>query len=174
MSGHRSQLVSIVAFSVLMRSLGRFSLFHWATVALSVNKVNGSRFSVILIGTWKQTNVHISKLQPVIENNSKNSKLKMAETWGNPSLAANKPHPHKFHFKMLHEWKRNGRDGRVTAKRSVFWEMTVSSDLKCNTEREERKGNFKALDNLDNEISTFNVLAGKAFLLSPKTSNTFL
>ena len=50
-NGHRSQLVSIVAFSVLMRSLGRFSLFHWAIVALSVNKVRGSRPSVILMGT---------------------------------------------------------------------------------------------------------------------------
>lgn len=57
-SGHRSQLVSIVAFSVLMRSLGRFSLFHPAMVALSVNKVSGSRPSVILIGTW---NININK-----------------------------------------------------------------------------------------------------------------
>ena len=52
-SGHLSQFVRMVAFSVLMRSLGRFSLFHWAMVALSVNKVRGSRFSVILIGTWR-------------------------------------------------------------------------------------------------------------------------
>ena len=53
MSGQRSQFVRMVAFSVLIRSLGRFSLFHWATVALSVNKVSGSRFSVILIGVYE-------------------------------------------------------------------------------------------------------------------------
>ena len=52
MSGQRSQFVRMVAFSVLIRSLGRFSLFHWATVALSVNKVSGSRFSVILMGVY--------------------------------------------------------------------------------------------------------------------------
>jgi len=50
-SGHLSQFVRMVAFSVLIRSLGRFSFCHVATVALSVSKVSGSRFSVILIGT---------------------------------------------------------------------------------------------------------------------------
>lgn len=61
-SGHLSQFVRMVAFSVLMRSLGRFSLFHCAIVALSVNKVRGSRFSVILIGTWRIQKTRVNTL----------------------------------------------------------------------------------------------------------------
>ena len=53
-SGHRSQFVKIVAFSVDIRSLGKFSLFHVAMVALSVNSDSGSRSSVKAIGAWKR------------------------------------------------------------------------------------------------------------------------
>lgn len=49
-SGQRSELESIVAFSVLIRSEGRPSFCHIAIVVSSVSMVNGSKPSVIGIG----------------------------------------------------------------------------------------------------------------------------
>ena len=51
MSGHRSQFVRIVAFSVDIRSEGRLSFCQPAIVALSVSKVRVSRSWVTGIGT---------------------------------------------------------------------------------------------------------------------------
>ena len=50
MSGHRSQLVKMVAFSVDILSLGSPSLFQEAIWASSVNRVNGSSPSKTGIG----------------------------------------------------------------------------------------------------------------------------
>lgn len=50
--GHLSALVRIVAFSMDMRSLGRFSLFQRAIVAPSVRRNSTSKFSVIGMGGW--------------------------------------------------------------------------------------------------------------------------
>ena len=51
--GHLSALVRIVAFSMDMRSLGRFSLFHRATVAASVRRESTSSSSVMgMAGCW--------------------------------------------------------------------------------------------------------------------------
>ena len=50
-SGHRSALVKMVAFSIDMRSLGRFSLFHRAIVAPSVSRKRTSKPWVIGMGT---------------------------------------------------------------------------------------------------------------------------
>lgn len=49
MSGQRAELVNMVAFSVLMVSVGRPSLFQHATCASSVNIDSGSSPSVISI-----------------------------------------------------------------------------------------------------------------------------
>ena len=69
MSGHRSALVRIVAFSMDIRSLGRFSLFQWAIVAPSVNSCRTSKPSVTGMGGWikekalkKKKSVKIIKL----------------------------------------------------------------------------------------------------------------
>ena len=50
--GHLSALVRIVAFSMDMRSLGKFSLFHRAIVAASVSRDSTSSFSVMVMGGW--------------------------------------------------------------------------------------------------------------------------
>lgn len=50
MRGHLSELDSIVAFSVDIRSLGRPSLCHLAICVSSVNKDKGSNSSVIGTG----------------------------------------------------------------------------------------------------------------------------
>lgn len=52
MSGQRSVLHRMVAFSVDMRSLGSPWLFHVATSASSVSRLKGSRPSVMGMGTW--------------------------------------------------------------------------------------------------------------------------
>ncbi len=56
MRGHLSALVKMVAFSMDMRSLGRFSLFHRAMVAPSVSRDRMSRPDVMGMGTWKKVN----------------------------------------------------------------------------------------------------------------------
>ena len=54
-NGHRSALVKMVAFSIDMRSLGRFSLFHRAIVAPSVSRERTSKPCVIGMGTcWNE------------------------------------------------------------------------------------------------------------------------
>ena len=52
MSGQRSALVRMVAFSMDMRSLGSFSLFQRAMVAPSVSRERTSRPVVMGIGAW--------------------------------------------------------------------------------------------------------------------------
>ena len=52
MRGQRSAFVRIMAFSVDMRSLGRFSLFHRAMVAASVSRVSTSKPSVMGMGGY--------------------------------------------------------------------------------------------------------------------------
>ena len=58
-SGHLSALVSMVAFSIDMRSLGRFSLFHNATVAASVNNASTSNPSVLGIDGYMNIYIYI-------------------------------------------------------------------------------------------------------------------
>ena len=50
MRGHLSALVRMVAFSMDMRSLGKFSLFQRAIVAPSVSRDRTSRSDVIGMG----------------------------------------------------------------------------------------------------------------------------
>lgn len=54
MSGHRSELVRMMAFSVDMRSDGRPSLFQPAIVASSVRSLIGSRLCVMGITGCKR------------------------------------------------------------------------------------------------------------------------
>lgn len=54
MSGQRSVLHRMVAFSVDMRSLGSPWLFHVATPASSVSRLKGSRPSVMGMGTCRE------------------------------------------------------------------------------------------------------------------------
>lgn len=65
MSGHRAELVSIVAFSVLIVSVGRPSLFQVATCASSVNIDNGSKSSVVSILGYKRKYEILTSLQTI-------------------------------------------------------------------------------------------------------------
>ena len=53
MSGQRSQLVKIVAFSILIRSPGKPSLFQPAISASSIKRVKTSKSGVIGMGVFK-------------------------------------------------------------------------------------------------------------------------
>ena len=79
MSGQRSHEVRMVAFSILIRSPGKPSLFHCAISASSMRSDKTSRFGVIGIGVLKNETNQLKIIQFKIKEDYIYSTLRVAK-----------------------------------------------------------------------------------------------